>query len=84
MIFSFTHIELQFTSLLLIFFFEKFFISSSPFHYWDDFLSMNIRIINDFVFLLAIVPIEYFSDRNGSGGNTNGSKIKSLNEENRV
>jgi hypothetical protein len=34
--------------------------------------------------LLAIVPIEYFSDRNGSGGNTNGSKIKSFNEENRV
>jgi hypothetical protein len=32
----------------------------------------------------AIVPIEYFSDRNGSGGNTNGSKIKSFNEENRV
>ncbi|CAF1172378.1 unnamed protein product [Rotaria sordida] len=32
----------------------------------------------------AIVPIEYFSDRNGTGGNTNESKIKSLNEENRV
>jgi hypothetical protein len=32
----------------------------------------------------AIVPIEYFSDRNGSTGNVNGSKIKSINEENRV
>ncbi|CAF0726961.1 unnamed protein product [Adineta steineri] len=32
----------------------------------------------------AIVPIEYFSDRNGSSGNINGTKIKSMNEENRV
>jgi hypothetical protein len=33
---------------------------------------------------LAIVPIEYFSERNGSGGNIQGTKIKSFNEENRV
>jgi Amt family ammonium transporter len=32
----------------------------------------------------AIVPIEYFSERNGFNGNTNGTKIKSINEENRV
>jgi hypothetical protein len=35
-------------------------------------------------FVLAIVPIEYFSERNGAGGTSNGSKIKSINEENRV
>lgn len=32
----------------------------------------------------AIVPIEYFSERNGLNGNANGTKFKSLNEENRV
>ncbi|CAF1250810.1 unnamed protein product [Adineta steineri] len=32
----------------------------------------------------AIVPIEYFSDRHGTGNSTDTSKIKSLNEENRV
>jgi hypothetical protein len=35
-------------------------------------------------FILAIVPIEYFSERNVLNGNTNGTKIKSINEENRV
>lgn len=32
----------------------------------------------------AIVPIEYFNERNGSSGNISGSKKQSLNEENRV
>lgn len=34
--------------------------------------------------VLAIVPIEYFNERNGSSGNINGSKTKSISEENRV
>jgi hypothetical protein len=45
------------------------------------FFIINILIL---IFFLAIVPIEYFSERNGSGGNVNGTKIKSINEENRV
>ncbi|CAF0898705.1 unnamed protein product [Adineta ricciae] len=32
----------------------------------------------------AIVPIEYFSERNGSTGSANGTKVKSVNEDNRV
>ena len=46
---------------------------------------INLReILLDVVSVLAIVPIEYFNDRNGTGTNSHGSKLKSLNEENRV
>ena len=46
---------------------------------------LNLVHTDGFVFLvLAIVPIEYFNERNGLNGNTNGTKIKSINEENRV
>lgn len=41
-------------------------------------------VTGGFLSVLAIVPIEYFSERHGSSGHVNGTKIKSMNEENRV
>ena len=83
MIFSCITALTHFISLLLIYF-EK---EDDLFCLILHLLLFTIRIciyIDFNICFLAIVPIEYFSERNGAGSHTNGSKIKSLNEENRV
>ncbi len=83
MIFS-LHISSLYLPLCFWFIFENYWFYIFSFSPLGWLLSINISIIYYFS-ILAIVPIEYFSERNGAGGgSSNVSKIKSLNEENRV